>query len=506
MSAKKMKVTFFSITNVNLGIEYLSANLKKCGFEVDVVFSPLSRAVTGKIFPFFFFSEKEWAKKILDTKPDLVAFSSLSQWHNRNVGIAKLIKSLDPSVPIVFGGLHVSSVPERVLSEPCIDYVCVGEGEEAIAELTEAIANKKKTSDIQNIWSKKGDRIIKTPFRPLRKDPDSLPFPDKGIFPDQSLFLNKKQYMIFSQMGCPFGCTFCFNSILKKRYSVGHIRPRSIDKVIEELKIAKHKYKKKEILFLDDTFNYDPKRMYKFLEEYKKHINLPFFCQLVASLVDEKTVKALEEANCRTVFMGLQTLDTNLRKKILNCPGNRKDIKRAINLFKDSKIYTMITVMYDLPFQTDSELKRISVFLKNNTPSNVYLFKLQYYPKNAITDFAHKENILSDDDIEDIETCRQETNLGIGLNGNDKRLLLLTLVMGKCIPKKLLVFILRTNLYKMHMPFANFAKFIQSVLENIYLTLNPFKYPPSWQQYSGFTYMFFLLKFALKTAVSRIKR
>lgn len=501
-----MKVTFFSITNVNLGIEYLSANLKKCGFEVDVIFSPLSREVTGKIFPFFFFSEEEWAKKILGTNPDLIAFSSLSQWHTRNIGIARIIKEINPSVPIVFGGLHVSSVPKRVLSETCVDYVCVGEGEEALAELAAAIENKTSTSSIKNIWSKSSEGIIETPFRPLRENPDLLPFPDKGIFPDQSLFLNKNQYMIFSQMGCPFGCTFCFNSILKKRYSKGHIRPRPIEKVIEELKIAKYKYKKKEILFLDDTFNYNPERMHRFLEEYKKHINLPFFCQLVASLVDEKTVKALEEANCRTVFMGLQTLNSNLRKNILNCPGSRRDIKKAINLFKDSKIYTMITVMHDLPHQTDAELKRISVFLRNNPPSNVYLFKLQYYPKNSITDFAHKENILSDKDIEDIETCKNETNLGIGLNGDDKRLLLLTLVMGKCIPKRLLVFILKTDLYKMHIPFANFIKFIQSVAENIYLSLNPFKYPPSWQQYSGFTYMFFLAKFALKTALGRIKK
>ncbi len=42
------------------------------------------------------------------------------------------------SVPILSGGLHTTLNPEDVINLPYIDYICIGEGEESIAEFCEA--------------------------------------------------------------------------------------------------------------------------------------------------------------------------------------------------------------------------------------------------------------------------------------------------------------------------------------------------------------------------------
>lgn len=502
-----MKITFFYSTIANIGIEYLSANLKKNGFETDLVFSPLPIAATGAISKFCFFSEEAWAEKILATNPDLIAFSSLSDWHPRNIALAEIIKKIKPSIPIIFGGLHVSSVPEKVINEEAVDYICVGEGEEAIVELATAIKTNTSTENIPNIWCKKNGQIIKNIIRPLRKDPDATPFPDKDLFYGKSPFTNKREYMIFSQMGCPFSCTFCYNSLFKDMYSSDYIRFRKIENVIKELELARDKYNIKKNIFLDDTFNYNIPRMENLLTAYKEKINIPFFCQVLACYMDEKTVKNLEDANCHSVTMGIQTMDKNLRNNILKCPGTRRDIKNAIKMFQKSKIFLVTTVIHKVPFQSDAELKRISVFLKNNMPNEVFLFRLRYYPKTTITNTAHASGILSDADIDIIENCRKIIPLEYGMAGEDKRLLLLTILMGKYIPKRLLVFILRSNLYKLQIPGASLIKFIQTRLEDLYLRVHPFKHKhPCFSIFNEIRYIFEFLKFAFLTAVERIKK
>lgn len=501
-----MKVTFFYSAISSIGIEYLSASLKKNGHETALVFSALPTAIKNKAAQFFFASELDIAKEILATNPDIVAFSSLSDWHMRNIALAKIIKSINPLMPIVFGGLHVSSVPEKVITENCIDYICVGEGEEALVELVEAIAQKKSTSSIANIWTKTNNQIIKNAMRPIIKDIDCLPFPDKDLFYGKPPFTFKSEYSLFSERGCPYSCTFCYNSIFKEMYGSLHRRPRSIPNVIEELKIAKEKYNIKKTIFLDDTFNFDHTRMNNLLSAYQENINVPFMCQVVAKYVTKESVKNLEKTGCRTIAMGIQTVDDKIRKNVLHCPGTRKQIKEAIQIINKTKIFLVVTIMHKIPFQNDTELKKTSLFLKQNQADDVFLFRLRYYPKTAITQFAHQHNILSAKDIAEIENCSTSIPLDYGLSGEDKRLLLLTIMLGKWIPKRILVYILRSNLYKIRIPGGNLLKFAQVRLEDIFLAVFPIKRRHAWFSIVREAHcVLYFIKLAASNAIKRIK-
>lgn len=500
-----MKVTFFYSAIANIGIEYLSAVLKKNGHQCELVFSPLPSSVKIKLGQLLFDSEIEIAKKILKTKPDLIAFSSLSDWHRRNIKLARIIKELNPNIPIIFGGLHVSSVPELVISEPCVDYICVGEGEEALLDLVTAFESKKPTDNIPNIWTKKNNQIIKNPIRPIIKNIDTLPFPDKDLFYGKPPFSFKTEYNIFSERGCPYGCTFCYNSLFKEMYGSTHRRPRSVANVIEELKQAKEKYNIKKTIFLDDTFNFDHDRMADLATQYKQHINQPFMCQVIAKYVTKDSIKVLEETGCRTIAMGIQTVDNNIRQNVLHCPGTRKEIKEAIRIITASKIFLVATIMHTIPFQNDTELKKTSIFLKQNPPDDVFLFKLRYYPRTAITQLAQKHNILSEKDIYDIEQCTKSIPLDYGLSGNDKRLLLLTIMIGKWIPRKILIHILRSDLCNINIPCGNLIKFIQVRIEDIFLIIFPIKRRHAWFSIvREMNYVLYFIKLAVKNIISRI--
>ena len=56
--------------------------------------------------------------------------------------VAKKIKR-ELNVPIIVGGIHATALPEVLIKEDCFDMLCIGEGEEAMAELLEKMEKKE---------------------------------------------------------------------------------------------------------------------------------------------------------------------------------------------------------------------------------------------------------------------------------------------------------------------------------------------------------------------------
>ncbi|UCC69086.1 MAG: cobalamin-dependent protein, partial [Armatimonadota bacterium] len=113
-----------------------------------------------------------------DIRPDLVGLSLTSSLV-ADVALdlsAKIRRRLD--VPVILGGAHPSVAPEESLEHA--DIVCVGEGEEAIADLADALAGGRAYEDIPNLWTKVNGKIHRNDVRPLSDDLDSLPFVSYG--------------------------------------------------------------------------------------------------------------------------------------------------------------------------------------------------------------------------------------------------------------------------------------------------------------------------------------
>ena len=54
-------------------------------------------------------------------------------------------------MPVVFGGIHPTSIPEEVIKNDFVDYIIAGEGEYAFMELLESEFNKKFLPSIKNL-------------------------------------------------------------------------------------------------------------------------------------------------------------------------------------------------------------------------------------------------------------------------------------------------------------------------------------------------------------------
>jgi len=211
-----------------IGKMSVSAVLKQAGHDCGILIEP---------------AEKDLMRSIKEANPEIIAFSATTGVHTWALEKAREIKRKF-NIPILFGGPHATFFPE-IIENKNIDFACIGEAEEAIVELLNALEEEKDTSKIKNIWSKTGEIIHKNPIRPLIQNLDELPFPDRSLYYKRYPFLKNQNSRDFIFMrGCPYQCSFCYNHSLQKMYKNNgkYIRFKNVDKAIEELLEVKQKW------------------------------------------------------------------------------------------------------------------------------------------------------------------------------------------------------------------------------------------------------------------------
>ena len=257
---------------------------------------------------------------------------------------------------------------------------------------------------IPNVWAKNGSEVIQNEVRPLLQDLDSLPLPDKEIFLNKLPYL-RDGYITITSRGCVNKCTFCNNSLYKDTIYRGKgpfFRRRGADRVLEELIEARRHYPYKTVHFWDEIFISDKGWLTRFLDGYKKEIGVPFTCCIHVNFIDEETVALLKDGNCWQAIMGVQSLDEELKKKVLNRRETNRQVQRSIELLKEAGILTICENMLGLPTQTEDDLIHMLNFYNQTRPNRLSLYFIRYYPRTKIIESALEEGILTAEDVEEI--------------------------------------------------------------------------------------------------------
>ena len=351
----------------------------------------------------------------LSEESDLIGISLMTNFFDNAIQITKSLKE-NLSIPIVWGGIHPTIRPAE-----CLDYadvVCIGESEETLVELARNIRDRKDFHNVQGIWFKDKEKIVKNELRPLIQDLDSIPFPDYDYEThytlshghirkmDEDLF--KKQmgvgviYLTLPTRGCPFGCAYCCNNTLNKMYSKT-LRRRSVDNVIEELMIVKSRLPFIELVrFASDSFfTYSKEEIMDLANKYKEKIGIPLQITGVApSRLTRETLSLLVDAGLKFIRMGIQT-GSERTKKLYKRHHSNQQVEKAVKLiheFKDIIRTPMYDIIIDNPWETEDDLIETLMFLSRlPTPYKLYIFSLTFFPGTDLHEKAKKDGILKDD-------------------------------------------------------------------------------------------------------------
>jgi len=301
-----MKIALVTSGQENLGVEYLLAVLKKNGHDARLFFDPQTFG-GGLFFRNNYLRHKfdlstKIVTNIIEYQPDIIGFSCMTHNYRWSITIAQKIKKVK-DIPIIFGGIHPTSVPEFVLSNACVDMVAVGEGERSFLKLLENLREQKDATDVPGIYFKKNGQVVKNRPYPLIEDLNSLPFPAKHLFYDK-ISAYQYLYSIMTSRGCPFSCSYCCNDLLTNLYEGKYqIRRRSVDNVLQELKWAKDTFNLREIFFIDEVFAFETTWLKEFTARYKDEIGLPFYAYYHFKFATEERIKLLKEAGCGRLIL-----------------------------------------------------------------------------------------------------------------------------------------------------------------------------------------------------------
>jgi len=173
------------------------------------------------------------------------------------IEVAKLAKSLRPSLPIVFGGWHPTLLPDQTLIEPYVDVVVRGQGEITLCELVKAFQQNTSLKDIPGISWKIGAMRTHNPDRPVQSL-EELPTPafDLVDFNAYAKVEGRRKLAYATSIGCPYACNYCTDTVFYKR----RFNALSAERVVKELTDLVRRYNIEEVALLDSNFPVDLRR------------------------------------------------------------------------------------------------------------------------------------------------------------------------------------------------------------------------------------------------------
>lgn len=455
MTASPMRIGFYVRSAENLGVEYLSAFLKRAGHETLIFFDPCLAEdfiMENRAFAGLLSLEDLLVERMVEADLDLAAFSVTTATYAGAIRVAQAFKKRT-GIATVFGGSHVSCTPETVARHPAVDYAVVGEGEETLVELSNAIRQKTSVRSISNLCFEDDRLLIRNPPRPLIQDLDSLPFPDTDLFWRDAEGFKSSAYMAIASRGCPTAtCTYCCNSLMKKIYAnkgCWH-RRRSVEGLLAELESARSRHSISRIQFWDDSFVDDIDWLTEFSEKYPARIGLPFFVWAHPAHTDREVAALLKRAGCREVGTGIQTVYEDTRRKYLRRYETNRQITDALAAVRETGIYLSTYVILQLPGQTLQEARDIIAFFHENPVDFPYVTFARYFPGTRLVDLALREGMLGSDDVAALERGERADSVCVAQPYDQRAFVKIRQMIGltSLLPRRVVAFLIRNHRYE----------------------------------------------------------
>ncbi len=273
--------------------------------------------------------------------------------------IAKRVRALDSSIPLVWGGVHPTLLPEQTAACEFVDIVVRGEGEKTLLELADKFSAGEPLTDIKGITFKSAGTIKSTPDRELI-DLDELPIelPFELLSLDKYPTLKSGRFHIQTSRGCPHKCGFCYNIV----YSRQAWRGKSARRVVDEIEYILGKFPQVKIIDpIDDNFFVDQKRVIDICQEIiNRKINVSWRanCRFdYMSKYNKDFLELLAKSGCSEVDFGGETGSERLLSLIDKDITTSQMISSVENLRKWApSIEPFVTWMCGLPTETEDDL------------------------------------------------------------------------------------------------------------------------------------------------------
>jgi radical SAM PhpK family P-methyltransferase len=358
-------------------IAYLGTWLDRRGFTFDCINS--------------FRDEKEKLRKILESEKILtIAITTtlyVSVWPI--IEIVDFIRRHNSTAKIIIGGPYIST-QVRVQDAAALEclfretigadiYVNSTQGEAALVKIIHALKNNLPLEQISNIYYKTGSGFSASP---ATREDNRL----SGNMVDWNLFSHcvGKYVNVRTSISCPFSCSFCgFPQRAGKYQTVSAAEIETELNGLDKIGTVKSVY------FVDDTFNVPVSRFKEILRmliknKYKFKWHSYFRCQFA----DDETVELMKESGCEGVFLGIESGNEEILKK-MNKSTSLEKYREGISLLKKYGIVSYGNFIVGFPGETPATVQDTIDFIEE---TEMDFFRAQLWYCEPITPIWNKRD------------------------------------------------------------------------------------------------------------------
>ncbi|MCX7019077.1 MAG: radical SAM protein [Candidatus Sumerlaeota bacterium] len=334
----------------------------------------------GHDVEYFNASDAAFRDELRRFPPDVLGYSIATGQQGFFLELNRSLRGQMPGVRMsIFGGPHPTFFPDMIRA-PGVDAICIGEGEMPTAELLDALAGSGDFTRIKNLHFKLPDgAIVTNPARDFIQDLDSLPFPDHDIKQRFPSLTSRRMGFFIAGRGCPYRCSFCFNESMMTMQGGRYVRFRDPERVCDEIVMVRDKYGIEVVSFHDDILGLDVNWLERFSVAYRRRVKLPFQCHYRADLASPRSMKALYDAGCVRVVVGLESGDPGLRERVLAKRVTNEQLEACARMARQYGIEFTTQNMFGIPGETvETALTTIRLNIRLCTDIFVHYFFTPY--------------------------------------------------------------------------------------------------------------------------------
>jgi radical SAM superfamily enzyme YgiQ (UPF0313 family) len=252
---------------------------------------------------------------VADIRPELIGLSIMTFQRATALGLIRIIRALQPGVPIVVGGYDPSLAPEHYEDlTASVDFIVRGEGDLTFRDLLRALESDRGLDDIPGLSWRGPAGFRRNPPRHvslLRNE--ILPPRRSARVLDNYTFQGRRIDIVETSRGCTYDCSFC--SIIEMRGR--NFETWSVDRVMADIADAKA-HGARVIFIVDDNITLNVRRFEAICSAIIEagHDDIDYLVQAMTSSIaahGETLAPLMRRAGFRYVFLGIENvLDEDL--------------------------------------------------------------------------------------------------------------------------------------------------------------------------------------------------
>ena len=389
-----------------LDIAYCASMLEREGFDVRILDANILRMSNSGVI-----------NEVKKYQPDVIFITTeiMDSWqcpfptYDETADISRGIKSLGGFIKTGIMGPHGSTRPVEIMEKTMAEFVVMGEPEMTVVDVCSRLRKDKSISDVPGTAISLRKRIKINRQRPFIKNLDDIPLPAYHLLPMKKYYhniLNKGNFsIVITSRGCPFQCTFCLKDMWGSVY-----RKRSVENVMEELRLLYKKYGVRSVYFQDLEFLLDRKRVMEICKRMvKERLDFIWGCTARVDSVDREMINAMKSAGCKFILFGVESINPVVLKNIKKAIIPRQ-VKEAVDLCKEVGIEASLNTMLGLPGQIKESYTEGIMEMMSWKPHRVTTGITIVFPGTEMYEQARKQGLVKRDN-DTWENCLEFSGL-----------------------------------------------------------------------------------------------